>query len=153
MAAPHSTYRGNLSYPTSDGKPFDSDQHRQLMFDLIGTLDDFFAADPLVYVSGNLIVCYVPGDRRRHVSPDVFVVRGVEKIARLNYIVWEEGRGPNVVIELTSSSTADEDTGRKFELYRDVLRVPEYFLFDPLGDFLRPRLQRLSPGRGAVRSH
>jgi hypothetical protein len=53
-----------------------------------------------------------------------------------------------VVIELTSSSTRREDTRQKFELYRDVLRVPEYFLFDPLGDYLSPRFQgyRLTAG-------
>jgi Uma2 family endonuclease len=36
------------------------------------------------------------------------------------------------VIELTSTSTLRFDLGRKFSLYLDVLKVPEYFLFDPL---------------------
>jgi hypothetical protein len=71
----------------------------------------------------------------------VFVVFGVSKRKRLNYLLWEEGRGPAAVIELTSSSTRREDTRQKLDLYRDVLRVPEYFLFDPFGDYLRPSLQ------------
>ena len=58
----------------------------------------------MVYVSGNLLVYYVPGDRLRHLSPDVFVAKGVPKRERLNYLMWEEGKGPDVVIELTSSS-------------------------------------------------
>jgi hypothetical protein len=96
---------------------------------------------PRVYVSGNLLVFYVPGDKRRHVSPDVFVVRGVPKHNRDNYLIWEEAKPPEVVIELTSKTTKKEDLGRKFALYRDQLRVREYFLFDPHQDYLQPQLQ------------
>ena len=94
-----------------------------------------------MYGSWNLLVFYEPGDKRKHVSPDVFVVRGVPKRVRPNYLVWEEGKAPQVVIELTSKTTRREDLGRKLELYRDTLKVKEYFLFDPLGDYLTPRLQ------------
>ncbi len=129
-------------YPTSDGKPMaETDDHRQLMVELIETIQWYYRTMPLVYVSGNLLVFYVLGDKRRHVSPDVFVVRGVPKHNRLNYLVWEERKGPELVIELTSKSTMREDLGRKFELYRDKLRVREYFLFDPHGDYLQPPLQ------------
>ena len=126
----------------------ETDFHRKLLNWSVDALDDWFAADPNVYVSGNLLLFYEEGNKRRHVSPDVFAVFGVPKGDRPNYLLWEEGRGPNIVIELTSSSTRREDTRRKFELYRDVLRVPEYFLFDPFGDYLSPRFQgfRLSGG-------
>jgi Uma2 family endonuclease len=136
-------------YPTTDGKPMaETDWHRDLMVDLIQTLQDHYAAHPRVYVSGNLLVFYEPGDKRRHLSPDVFVVKGVAKHQRPNYLIWEEKR-PELVIELTSSSTRHADTVRKFRLYQDVWQVPEYFLFDPLGDYLDPRLQgyRLRDGR------
>lgn len=126
----------------------ETDSHRTLLAELVQTLDDWFAADPSVYVSGNLLLFYERGNKRRHVSPDVFVVFGVPKGRRPNYLLWEEGRGPGVVIELTSSSTRREDTRQKLELYRDTLRVPEYFLFDPFGDYLDPQLQghRLAGG-------
>jgi Uma2 family endonuclease len=131
-----------VDYPTSDGKPMaETDWHRDLMNALIQTLAAYYAADPMVYVSGNLLVFSKPGNRRRHISPDVFVVKGVAKHQRPNYLIWEEGKGPEVVIELTSQSTRDEDVEDKFELYQDTLRVPEYFLFDPLGDYLKPALQ------------
>jgi Uma2 family endonuclease len=119
----------------------ETDKHRQLMNELIETLKDWFAADPNVYVSGNLLLFYEEGNKRRHLAPDVFVVFGVPKRDRENYLLWEEGRGPSIVIELTSSSTRREDTRQKLVLYRDVLRVPEYFLFDPFGDYLKPPLQ------------
>jgi Uma2 family endonuclease len=137
-------------YPTSDGKPMaETDHHRELMFDLIHTLQDRYASEPRVYVSGNLLLFYEEGNRRRHVSPDVFVVKGVEKGDRLNYLLWQEGRAPQVVFEITSSSTRREDQRTKLELYRDVLKVREYFLFDPYGDYLDPPLQgyRLRAGQ------
>jgi Uma2 family endonuclease len=137
-------------YPTSDGRPMaETDRHRLLMIDLQQALQDWFADDPNIYISGNLLLFYEKGNKRRHVSPDIFVVFGIANHERPNYLLWEEGRGPNVVIELTSSSTRKEDTNKKFKLYQDVLRVPEYFLFDPFGDYLQPRLQgyRLVQGK------
>jgi Uma2 family endonuclease len=137
-------------YPTSDGKPMaETERHRDLMIDLIRTLQDHWHDQPRMYVSGNLLVFYEPGNRRRHVSPDVFVVRGVGKHIRLNYLIWEEGRGPQAVIELTSSTTRNEDLRTKFTLYQDTLKVREYFLFDPHGDYLDPPLRgyRLRQGQ------
>jgi hypothetical protein len=45
------------------------------------------------------------------------------------------------VIELTSKSTRGEDQRKKPILYRDVLKVAEYFLFDPTEDYLEPPFQ------------
>jgi Uma2 family endonuclease len=84
---------------------------------------------------------YERGNRRRRVSPDVFVVKGIAKHDRPNYLLWEERKGPDVAIELTSTSTRREDVEGKYRLYQDTLRVKEYFLFDPLGDYLTPPLQ------------
>jgi Uma2 family endonuclease len=122
-----------------------------LMNSLIETLTAFFLTSPRVYVSGNLLVFYEPGNRRRHVSPDVFVVRGVPKHDRPNYLIWRERRAPQFVIELTSSSTRHEDLAHKFALYRDTLRVTEYFLFDPLLDYLDPPLQGFRLRKGEYR--
>jgi hypothetical protein len=48
-----------VEYPTSDGKPMaETEVHRDLMVDLIGTLRDAFAADPQVFVSGDLLLFY-----------------------------------------------------------------------------------------------
>ncbi len=138
-----------LEYPCADGQPMaETDLHRNLMFDLIASLQLWYAANQMVYVSGNLLVFYEPGNRRRHVSPDVFVVRGVVKRTRRNYLIWKEGKAPEVAIELTSSSTKNEDLKRKFILYRDTLKVQEYFLFDPFGDYLKPPLQGYQLRRG-----
>jgi Uma2 family endonuclease len=145
--------RSRNTYPSSDGRPMaETDFHRQLMTALIEAIEDRFLNDTDAYVSGNLLLFYEEGNKRRHVSPDVFVVFGVPKRPRLNYLLWEESRGPNVVIELTSASTRKEDTRTKFALYRDVLKVPEYFLFDPFGDYLKPRFQGFRLVGGQYRS-
>lgn len=126
----------------------ETERHRDLMIELIKTLQVFFALVRRVCVSGNLLMYYQQGNRRRHVSPDVFVVRGVEKRERENYLVWEEKRGPQLVIELTSASTRHEDQRTKFNLYQNILKVREYFLFDPFGDYLDPPLQGYRLRRG-----
>lgn len=141
LPIPRHPRRGN-GYPTSDGKPMaETDVHRDLMLELIETLKTYFADQPRVYVSGNLLIFYEKGNKRRHVSPDVFVVKGVGMRQRENYLVWEEGQPPHVTIELTSSSTKSEDTKKKLKLYQDTLKVREYFLFDPNGDYLEPPMQ------------
>ena len=131
-----------IEYPTSDGKPMaETDQHRILMVKLIDTLKIYYSMQPQVYVTGNLLLFYEEGNKRRHVSPDVFVVRDAGNHLREYYLLWKEPRGPEVVIEVTSKTTRREDLGKKLDLYRDVLKVKEYFLFDPRGDYLKPRLQ------------
>ena len=132
---------GDIEYPTSDGRPMgETDLHRWIMVAVIEMLQLHFAGQP-VYVSGNLLLFYEPGNKRRHVSPDVMVVKGLEQRNRDNYLLWEEERAPNVVIEVTSASTRNEDLDEKFKIYRDVVRVAEYFLFDPRGEYLSPALQ------------
>ena len=138
---PRSMTRLDNGYPTSDGKPMaETDYHRDLMMDLIATLRAFYAEQENVYVSGNLLLFYEENNRRKHISPDVFVVQGVGRYQRPNYLLWEE-RPPCFVIELTSSSTRNEDLTTKMALYQDVLKVQEYFLFDPCGDYLDPSMQ------------
>ena len=137
-----STRTRAIDYPTTDGKPMaETDLHRDLMFDLIATLDAHFRDDPEVYVSGDLLLFYEEGNRRRHVAPDVFVVRGVPGHKRDNYLLWQEGRGPDFVVEVTSKTTRHEDVKTKRKLYQEVLGVSEYFQFDPTEDYLKPPFQ------------
>lgn len=132
---------GNPDYPTSDHRPMaETDLHREMMFEVIEALKAYYAGQP-VYVTGNLLVFYEPGNKRRHISPDCMVVKGVAPVPHLNYLIWEEGRSADVVIEITSKTTRREDLKKKFDIYRTIMRVHEYFLFDPTGDYLSPRLQ------------
>jgi hypothetical protein len=54
-----------INYPTGDGKPMaETDVHRDEMVHVIQMLKDHFADHPDVYVSGNLLIFYVEGNRR-----------------------------------------------------------------------------------------
>jgi Uma2 family endonuclease len=145
------TVQKKIVYPESDGKPMgETPLHRRDTNDLIEELDLWFAGDPMVYVSGNMMLYYEEGNPRRTRSPDVQVTFGIPKLPeRRVYLVWVEGKGPDLIIEVTSRKTARIDLGEKMDLYRDVLRVREYFLFDPYEEYLKPSLQgfRLARGR------
>ena len=89
----------------------------------------YFAAQPDVYVSGNLMCYYEEDNPKKSISPDVFVVRGAAKGDRRVYKFWEEPV-PQVVLEISSRKTRKEDFGKKKNLYA-WLGVREYFVFDP----------------------
>jgi Uma2 family endonuclease len=130
-----------VGYPETDGKPVaETDIHIDLLLELRATLKDYFAAEPDVYVAGNMLLYYVEGDPKKCVSPDVFVVRGVPNRLRRTYKVWEEGKAPDVVFEISSRSTCGDDLQKKWLLYAR-LGVPEYYIFDPEYDYLKDGLK------------
>jgi Uma2 family endonuclease len=141
-----------IEYPESDGKPLgETGVHvRVTTLDLLDVIVRFYGGNPNVAAHSNMFVYYVEGDLKRNICPDLFVALKVTSNRdRRIYKVWDEGKGPDLVIEVTSKKTRREDTGPKFELYRDVLKVREYFLFDPFEEYLKPSLQgyRLARGR------
>jgi Uma2 family endonuclease len=140
-SATQPTRARRVHYPESDGKPLgETDQHRDLMTDLIFALK-LFLKNRRAYVAGNLFIYFEEGNPKAVVAPDVFVISGVQQRRRRTYRAWEEGMHlPDVVIELTSKKTHIADQSTKPELYAH-LGVRELFLFDPFGDYLRPRLQ------------
>jgi Uma2 family endonuclease len=118
----------------------ETDLHRQVIMDLISALQEHFRERTLIYVTGDLLLYYEEGNPRAVIVPDVFVVVGVQQGQRRTYKLWEEGVPPTCVIEVSSRSTRREDQGKKRELYAQ-LGVQEYYLFDPLSEYLRPPLQ------------
>lgn len=133
-----------VHYPEADGKPMaETEIHLK---NAIGTLDNLWTRyedDEDVYVGGNMFIYFVEGEPKKCVAPDVFFVRGVKKGLRRVYKTWEEGANPDAIFEYTSRKTKNEDERKKLPIYRDELRVYEYFRFDPEGDYLNPRLQGL----------
>ena len=130
-----------IDYPTSDGKPLaENDAQARAILYAFGALRVHYEARSDVYVSADLLIYYEEGNPRVSVAPDVFVVFGVEDRMRGNYKVWEEGKGPDFVLEVASANTWREDVGPKRTAYAR-LGVREYFLFDPTGEHYAPRLQ------------
>jgi Uma2 family endonuclease len=140
-----------IDYPESDGEPMaESDLHRDEMVALIEGLKGRYEDRSDVYVAGNLFFYYEKGKPSSVFAPDTMVIFGVRKKQRRTYKLWEEGRVPSFVLEVSSHSTSTEDEGNKMALCRR-LGVQEYFLFDPEGDYLEPRLQGYRLVRGQYR--
>ena len=130
-----------IDYPSSDGKPMTESDAQFIPLNYVtNALRRHFEPGDDVYVSANMFLYYERGNPRAVVSPDVFVVLGARQYVRDSYLLWNEPKAPDLVLEVTSRSTRGEDQGRKKRLYAS-LEVGEYFLFDPKGDYLRPPLQ------------
>ena len=130
-----------IDYPSSDGKPMTESEAQFLPLTYVAlALREHFEQRDDVYVGANMFLYYEQNNPRAVVAPDVFVVVGAPKRVRDSYLLWNEPKGPDFVLEVTSRSTRREDQGRKKRVYAS-LGVGEYFLFDPTGDYLRPRLQ------------
>ena len=76
---------------------------------------------------------------RRHLSPDIFVAFGVRSGSRDLFKIWEE-KPPSFVLEITSKTTRREDERTKRKRYAQW-GVPEYFLYDPRAEWVKPPLQ------------
>ena len=123
-------------YPDSDGKPMAvSDLHRRILIRTLQALEAYFKKDPAAYISGDILMYYVEGDPRQSVSPDILVTFGIGNKLRPTYLVWEEGKVPDFVMEFSSKSTYRNDLGRKMALYAS-LGIQNYFLYDAEGLYL-----------------
>ena len=132
-----------VDYPSADGKPVaESDFQLTPLVYVREALRIYYRKREDVYVAGNLLIYYEEGNKAATVAPDVFVVVGASNHERTSYLLWQERKVPDYVLEITSRSTRDEDQGRKRELYR-ALGVMEYWQYDPTGDYLQPQLQGL----------
>ncbi len=138
-----------IEYPSGDGKPMaENDAQLAAIHYGIGALRVYFEARADVYVSGDLLMYYVKDNPGVSVAPDVFVVFGIEDRVRMSYKVWEEGKGPDFVLEVASKSTWREDLGPKRNIYAR-LGVKEYWMYDPTGEYISPVLQGLRLAGGA----
>ena len=130
-----------VHYPVEDGEPMESGLHRRVSIDTGTMLDLHNAGRPDAYVGGNCFMYPEEGKPKVFVAPDIFVAYGVPKEPpRDVWKVWEEGKAPDFILELTSKSTQDNDEGRKKDLY-ESLGVTEYWQFDPTGNYLDPVLK------------
>ncbi len=128
-------------YPESDGKPVgETDFHVTVIFYLRQALRQFFRRAEKVYVAANMLFYYEEGNPSAVTAPDTFVVKGIGKHDRRTYKLWEEKVAPCVTFEITSKSSRIEDIATKKGLY-EMLGVREYYVFDPLAEYLEPRFQ------------
>jgi Uma2 family endonuclease len=118
----------------SDGEPMESARHRQQMVVLLESLEDAWRDRDDFYAGGDMFLYFSELQTRRNDfrGPDVFVVLNTTRRERRAWVVWEEdGQTPDVIIELLSDKTQAVDRGDKMRIYARLLKVGEYFLFDP----------------------
>jgi Uma2 family endonuclease len=131
--------RYEIDYPETDGAPMgETELHVHWTIRLRDILKERYRGQR-VYVGADMFIYYVEGEPYRNVCPDVFVVLDCDPHIREIYKLWEEGKPPTVVFELTSKGTRREDEVQKPNKYA-LIGVQEYFLYDPKAEYLRPPL-------------
>ena len=120
--------------PCDDGIPMETPRHGFQMGLLIDALQGWLTARGKGYAGGNMFL-YYSLEQIRHrdfMGPDFFVVLDAPLGERKSWVVWgEQGRIPDLVVELLSDSTAKYDKAGKMALYARKVRVPEYYWYDP----------------------
>lgn len=115
----------------SDEPLMDNSRHTMQQLLLISTLRWHWRDRRDYFCCGNLSVFYNFAPIKK-LGPDFFVALGVDPRDRGSWMVWrEDGRYPDVIVELLSESTTANDRGDKKQIYQDTFRTPAYFLFDP----------------------
>lgn len=118
----------------SDEPEMESSLHYMQLLLLVSCLewswqerDDFFiGANLTIYFSRQQL------KNRDFRGPDFFLVKNTNREPRNSWVVWEEdGRYPDLIIELLSDSTAKIDRTIKRDLYAERFHTPEYFYFSP----------------------
>jgi len=114
-----------------DDQPVTSTRHREQASLLVHLLARVWRERPEVLVARDLGVFFRPEEPP--VVPDVMVVFGFEpRVDCAAYVVWKEKKGPNVVVDLLSTSDPHKDRERNYTIYEQRLLVPELIWFDPL---------------------
>lgn len=118
-----------------DGEPLESNRHRIAMNVLIRSLEQAWSERNDFFAGGNMFIYYSSTQARNRDfrGSDFFVVLDVNGTkSRQGWVVWEEdGRYPDVIVELMSPSTAEVDKVTKKEIYERTFRTPNYFVYDP----------------------
>lgn len=118
----------------SDEPEMESSLHYLQLALLVASLEWLWRDRQDFFVGANLTI-YFSRQQLKHRDfrgPDFFLVKNTARKPRRSWVVWEEdGRYPDVIIELLSESTAAVDRREKRDLYGRVFHTPEYFYFSP----------------------
>ena len=140
---PHNNAENNWSveYPSSDGEPMAESEFQYIPLTYtVSALRNWFSHRTDVYIAGDMLVYYRQNDNTARVAPDVFAVFGATgNHRRDSWLVWREGKAPDLVMEIASQGTWRRDVNEKRDIYAG-LGVTEYWRFDPTGECFTPAL-------------
>jgi Uma2 family endonuclease len=118
----------------SDEPEMESSLHYAQLALLVACLEMLWQDRSDFFIGANLTIYFSRQQLKTHEfrGPDFFLVRNTRNKPRKSWVVWEEdGKYPDLIIELLSDSTAATDRALKKELYQTRFHTPEYFWFSP----------------------
>lgn len=134
-------------YPFRDHATVEGTKHDRTRAYLGTVMRERFRPRPEVCVGSDLGLFFERGNRAALLAPDLLITYGAKgRGDRLSYKVWEEGKVPDLCLEVLSRKTWRRDVEVKPGLYRD-LGVREYWILDTLDKLPTPIIgARLEPG-------
>ncbi|MGI0482851.1 Uma2 family endonuclease [Geminocystis sp. CENA526] len=124
----------NVTQLESDEPEMESSEHYTQLLLLVSCLEWLWKDENNFFIGANLTIYFSRQQlkNRDFRGPDFFLVKNTEKKPRKSWVVWEEdGKYPDLIIELLSDSTANIDRTLKKQLYQDHFGTSEYFWFSP----------------------
>ena len=147
IAKPQIHYDGDevddlaIEYPSSDGERMAETDFQYIpLTNTVSALRVRYHGRPDVYIAGDMLIYYRMNRSDLSIAPDVYAVFGtMGNHPRDSWLVWREGKAPDFVLEIASSSTWRRDANEKRRIYADM-GVTEYVRFDPTGEHFTPAL-------------
>ena len=128
---PAVAWPAEVEYPDSDGLPMaENTVQCRAIREAMGALEHHYKPGREVGIASDLLLYYRQGDPATSVAPDLMVSFDVRMLGLPSYKLWEVGKPPEFVLEVSSQSSRELDRTKKVELYAG-LGVREYFVFDP----------------------
>ncbi len=109
--------------------------HIKLIADLLVILRSFFKDKEDIFLSGNMNLYYEEGEPRKWYAPDLLIAFGVPNVERSRYLLFREKVFPQVIFEISSEKTWQNDIDEKLRLY-EKYGAEEYYVLDPENAFL-----------------
>ncbi|MCS7301241.1 MAG: Uma2 family endonuclease [Fimbriimonadales bacterium] len=132
--------------PEEDGIPMENFWNVLQMWLFIELVNNYWRDRDDYFAAGNVFVYFSPDQAEEVVlnrptayrGPDFFVVTGIDgRKPRDRWVVWLEGKYPDLIVELLSDTTAHVDCETKKKIYQNTFRTREYFWYDALtGEFV-----------------
>ena len=126
-----------IRYPSDDDEPMaDTELQYYAITDAVFALKMHLRQqDRAGTVRGNCALYYDAANLTAYVAPDVLLAYEVAVPGEEGYAPWVYGKVPDLVMEMASPSTHDQDSGLKWERYA-ALGIPEYWQHDPHHQYL-----------------
>ncbi|MCX5936426.1 MAG: Uma2 family endonuclease [Pseudanabaena sp. LacPavin_0818_WC45_MAG_42_6] len=133
-----------IFYPSEDGEPLaETSVHADAIIATVAVLRNYLAenfSERSPVVLADQFLYYAQSFSRLRVAPDVMVIFDIKQQPYDNYKIWETGKIPSIIFEMTSESTQAHDQLKKRELYESI-GVLEYWLFEPKGEWIPEKLR------------